>query len=80
MKQSLLLQLFQNIFSGQSSYFNVLFKMIGITYICEFGAAVCKDAGYAAVAGQIEIIGKVSIVFAGLPVLFTILDEIQGLI
>ena len=36
-----------------SSYIVILIKMIGITYVSEFSANLCKDAGYQTVAGQI---------------------------
>lgn len=60
------------------SYLAILLKVIGITYICEFGADICKDAGYQAVAGQIEVLGKLSVMFAGLPVLFAVIEQIQS--
>lgn len=60
------------------SYLTVLLKVIGITYICEFSADICKDAGYQAVAGQIEVLGKLSVMFAGLPVLFAVIEQIQS--
>lgn len=44
--------------SGADSYLFILLKVIGITYVCEFGAGVCKDAGYQAVAGQIEVLAS----------------------
>ena len=64
---------------GAESYLTILLKVVGITYICEFSSAVCKDAGYQAVAGQIEVLGKLSVLFAGLPILFAIIEQIQGL-
>lgn len=70
-------QILQEYFTGQHTYLNTLFKIIGITYICEFGSGLCKDAGYTSVAGQIEILGKLSVIFAGLPILFAVMDEIQ---
>ena len=42
--------------SGQG-YLSILFKVIGITYICEFSSGICRDAGYQAVAAQIEVLG-----------------------
>lgn len=63
---------------GAETYLGVLLKVIGITYVCEFGADICKDAGYQTVAGQIEVLGKLSVMFAGLPVLFAVIDQIQG--
>ena len=63
---------------GAETYLAVLLKVIGITYIWEFSADICKDAGYGTVAGQIEVLGKLSVMFAGLPVLFAVIDQIQG--
>ena len=63
---------------GAVTYLAVLLKVIGITYICEFSADICKDAGYGTVAGQIEVLGKLSVMFAGLPVLFAVIGQIQG--
>lgn len=60
-------------------YLFILLKVIGITYICEFSAGICKDAGFGAVSEQIEILGKLSVIFAGLPVLFAVIEQIQGL-
>lgn len=62
---------------GAESYLSILFRVIGITYICEFSAGICKDAGYQSVAGQIEILGKLAVMFAGLPILFTVIEQIQ---
>ncbi|MDE5802672.1 MAG: stage III sporulation AC/AD family protein, partial [Lachnospiraceae bacterium] len=59
-------------------YLGTLLKIVGITYICEFSAGICKDAGFAAVAGQIEVLGKLAVMFAGLPVLFAVLEQIQS--
>ena len=36
-----------------SSYLNTLLKMLGITYVGQFSAGICKDAGYSSIAGQI---------------------------
>jgi len=59
------------------SYLSILLKVIGITYICEFSAAICKDAGFHSIADQIEILGKLSVMFAGLPILFAVIRQIQ---
>lgn len=61
-----------------NQYYGLLFKMIGITYLCEFGSGICKDAGYQAIGAQIEIFGKLSILLAGIPILMTLLETIQG--
>ena len=58
-------------------YLGIILKVIGITYVCEFSASICRDAGYQAVAAQIEILGKLSVMFAGLPILFAVIEQIE---
>lgn len=65
---------------GGESYLTILLKVIGITYICEFSSGICKDAGYSAVAQQIELLGKLSVMFAGIPVLFAVIEQMQTFI
>ena len=60
-----------------SKYVAILLKMIGITYVAEFSANLCKDAGYQAVAGQIEMFDKLSILVISMPVLLALLDTIS---
>ena len=69
----------QKYISGSDSYFALLFKAVGITYISEFCASICKDAGYGAVAGQIEIFGKLTVLFMGMPVLMAVIENISSL-
>lgn len=64
---------------GAEGYLSVLLKVVGITYICEFSAGICKDGGFAAAADQIELLGKLSVMFAGLPILFAVIEQIRGL-
>ncbi len=64
--------------SGSEEYLSILFRVIGITYICEFSSGICRDAGYQAVAGQIEVLGKLTVMFAGLPILFAVIEQIQS--
>lgn len=70
----------QQYLGSAKGYLSVLVKVIGITYICEFSAGICKDAGFGAISDQIEILGKLSVIFAGLPVLFAVIEQIQGLV
>ena len=44
--------------------------------ISEFSANLCKDAGYQAVAGQIEMFGKLSILAISMPVILVLLETI----
>lgn len=69
----------QGALSGSTDYLGFLFKAVGITYVCEFCASICKDAGYGAVAGQIEIFGKLSVLLMGLPVLVAVIENINAI-
>lgn len=62
----------------QSSYLTTLLKIVGITYIADFSANLCKDAGFGAIAGQIEIFGKLSILAISTPILMALLETVQS--
>ncbi len=68
----------QDSISIQAAYIQVLLKMIGITYISEFAADICRDAGYAAIAGQIGIFAKLSILAISMPIVTALLDTVQN--
>ena len=65
-------------FSEQKEYFRILLKIIGITYLADFASNICKDAGYSAIAGQIEIFGKISILAISSPIILALLEIIYG--
>lgn len=57
-------------------YIKLLMKMIGITYVAQFASEVCKDAGYAAIGTQVEMFGKVSVLFVSMPLMLALLETI----
>ena len=59
------------------AYVGTLIKMLGITYIAEFSAGICKDAGYQTIASQIEIFGKLAVMLLSMPILMTLLNTIR---
>lgn len=61
-------------------YFSTILKVIGIAYITEFGAQVCRDAGENSIASKIEFAGKVLIMVLAVPVLAALLDIIIKII
>lgn len=61
-------------------YFSTILKVIGIAYITEFGAQVCRDAGEGSIASKIEFAGKVLIMVLAVPVLAALLDIIIKII
>lgn len=57
-------------------YLNTLLRIVGIAYIAEFGAEVCRDAGEGAIASKVELAGKVIIVVMAVPIITSLLDLI----
>lgn len=70
---------FQKYVNTKGEYLVVLLKMIGITYVAEFVSSICKDCGYNAVATQIEIFARVSLLVISMPVVLALLETISGL-
>lgn len=69
----------QQYLGDSKGYLGILVKVVGITYLCEFSAGICKDAGFTSVADQIEILGKLSVLFAGLPILLAVIRQIYSI-
>ncbi len=62
----------------EGKYISILLKMTGITYVSEFAASMCRDAGYQAVASQIEIFAKMSLLAVSLPVVTALIETIES--
>ena len=60
----------------EETYIQILLKMLGISYLSEFAAALCKDSGYSSLAGQIELFGKLSILLVSMPVVLSLLKTL----
>jgi len=58
------------------SHVSVVLKALGIAYIAEFGAQVCKDAGENSIASKIELGGKIIILSLTLPILVGLIEVI----
>jgi stage III sporulation protein AD len=61
-------------------YLSTVLKVIGISYIAEFGAQICRDAGESAIASKIELGGKVLIMMLAVPILSALLETILKLL
>mgnify|MGYP000016274323 FL=1 len=71
------LERIQGYIKVNSVYLVTLLKMVGITYVAEFASGICKDAGFGALGGQIEIFGKLSILAISTPILLALLETLQ---
>ncbi|MCL1866649.1 MAG: stage III sporulation AC/AD family protein [Oscillospiraceae bacterium] len=61
-------------------YGAALLKALAICYITQLAGDACRDAGETAIAGKIEIAGKLSIVLVSLPLFKGIVDVVTNLI
>ncbi len=59
---------------------SVVLKVIGVSFICEFAASLCNDAGETAIGSKVEMAGKIIILALAMPVLTDILDVILQII
>ena len=71
------MQTIGSLITMNSSYIQILLKIIGVTYISEFATGICKDAGYSTIASQIEIFAKLTILAFSMPILEALLLTIQ---
>lgn len=77
------LESLQSIYSQLSygkTYLPLILKALGIAYVTEFTAAVCTDAGEKAIAGKVELAGKIAIFFVALPVFSSLLELLNTLV
>ncbi len=58
-------------------YMKYLIKILGISYISGFTSDVCKDSGHNALAGQVDMFGKISILIVSLPVVLALIEVIS---
>jgi len=57
-----------------------ILKIVGIAYVAEFGAQICKDAGEGVIASKIEFAGKILIMFLAVPILVSLMDLIINIV
>ncbi len=62
-----------------AEYIAAIFKMIGISYLSQFGSEICRDAGQNAIAAKVELAGKIMIVALSVPILMELMNLLVGL-
>jgi len=70
----------EKLLSLDMEYITLLAKMIGVTYLSEFASSLCRDAGYSAVAGQIELVGKLTILTIGMPIVLALFELMVAMV
>ena len=57
-----------------SEYFSVILKVLGISFIVQTGADICRDFGETSIASKVEFAGKAVILAVILPVLKSVVS------
>ncbi|MCD8077749.1 MAG: stage III sporulation AC/AD family protein [Lachnospiraceae bacterium] len=61
-------------------YMEILLKVLGITYVAELTAGLCRDAGHGSLGSQVELAGKWMVCAVSLPVLLALWDLLTELL
>ena len=64
----------------KGEYLKIVFKITVISYISEFTASLCRDAGESAVAVKVEMVGKLIITASSLPVFRELISVLSGMV
>lgn len=61
-------------------YIKVIFKCLGVTYLTQFAADYCKDCGENAIASQVLLAGRISVLVISLPLFKAFVEIVKSLI
>lgn len=82
-KIKVIVDLLQNLAdqSNISSYYLlIVLKIVGVAYLAEFGAQICRDAGEGALATKIEVAAKVGVIILAMPIIVAITESLVRLV
>lgn len=77
------LDFFKKIVSASAineNFLSIIFKIVSVGYIVEFGAGVVEDMGLKSLADKLVFIGKAIIVGVSLPVFYAVIEIVNGLL
>ena len=57
-----------------SDYFGIILRVLGISFIVQIGADICRDLGEDSIASKVEFAGKAAILVIILPVLQSVIQ------
>lgn len=63
-----------------SSIFACLLKIVGIGYVTEYSADVCKDCGAESIGNKLILCGKISIFLTSFPIINNVINLVLALI
>lgn len=67
-------------FNLNNIYITTVMKALGVCYLTQLAYETCKDSGYSAIAGKVELAGKVTIILLSLPMFISLLELIKKLV
>ena len=73
-------RLLQDELQIDDSYIRILMKMLLVTYVGQFAAAICRDCNNTVVAGQIELFSRLTLAALGVPVFAALLELITDVL
>ena len=59
---------------------SILLKALGIAFLTETAASLCRDSGETALAGWVETAGKLEILLLSFPLIRTVMDTVAALL
>ena len=77
------LDFFKKIVSASAineKFLSIIFKIVSVGYIVEFGAGVVEDMGLKSLADKLVFIGKAIIVGVSLPVFYAVIETVNALL
>ena len=63
-----------------SELFKIVFKIIGVGYLIEFGVGVCNDTGNNSIGDKLILGGKVMILLMSLPIISSLFEIVVGIL
>ena len=63
-----------------SDTWGILLKAMGVAFLSEVAASVCRDSGESGLAGWVEMAGRVEILLLSFPLIRTVLDTVSDLL
>lgn len=82
-KIKIIIDLLQNLADQaniSSYYLLIVLKIVGVAYLAEFAADICRDAEERALATKIEIAAKVGVLVLAIPIIVAILESLVRLV
>lgn len=62
------------------AYFKVALKAVGVAYMTDFIADICRDSGQSSLAAKAELAGKAAIFLLSVPLLLSVLETAVGFV